>query len=143
MPRSGASETELLTAARRGDLEAFGRLVALHERRVYGLALRVCGDAEDAKDALQETFLRLHRNLARIDSEAAIAPWLCQVVVNICRDIGRARRRKRLVAMDHTGHADSRPDPAAGPEQLAAAREHERHLQAALSCLPETEKAAL
>jgi RNA polymerase sigma-70 factor (ECF subfamily) len=143
MVRTGCSEPELLAAARRGDLKAFECLVALHERRVYGLALRISGNAEDAKDALQETFLRLHRNLSRIDSELAIAPWLAQVAVNICRDMRRARRRSRLVAIDSVGPADSRPDPAAGPEQQAAARERERHLQAALRDLPETECAAL
>jgi RNA polymerase sigma-70 factor (ECF subfamily) len=137
----GRTEPELLAAARGGDLDAFERLVAMHERRIYGLALRIAGNAEDAKDAMQEAFLRLHRNMAQIDSEAAIGPWLCAVAVNACRDIGRAKRRSRLVAME--GEVDSKPHPTAGPEQLAAASERERHLQSALRCLPEMERAAL
>ena len=141
MAQNGRSEPELLVAARQGNLDAFERLVTLHERRIYGLALRIAGNREDAKDAMQEAFLRLHRRLGQIDSDAAIGPWLCAVVVNACRDIGRTRRRARLVAIE--GGADSRPDPAAGPEQMAAAHERERHLQEALRRLPETERAAL
>ncbi len=141
MVKGACSEPELLQAARRGDLDAFERLIAMHERRVYGLALRVAGNAEDAKDATQEAFLRLHRHLGKIDSEGAIGPWLCTVVINACRDIGRVRRRSRLVALEDG--ADTRPDPAAGPERTALARERERHLQAALAELPETERAAL
>lgn len=141
MAKTALSEPELLAAARRGNLDAFERLIAMHERRVYGLALRAAGNTEDAKDATQEAFLRLHRHLGKIDSEAAIGPWLCAVVINACRDIGRTRRRSRLVALEDG--ADARPDPSAGPERTASAREHERHLQAALAGLPETERAAL
>jgi len=141
MAQNGWSEPELLAAARRGDLYAFDHLVALHERRVYGLAVRIAGNREDARDAMQEAFLRLHRHLGRIESDAAIGPWLCAVVVNACRDIGRTRRRSRLVALE--GGADSRAHPAAGPEQIAAAHQRERHLQEALRTLPETERAAL
>jgi RNA polymerase sigma-70 factor (ECF subfamily) len=141
MAQNGWSEPELLAAARQGNLDAFEYLVALHERRIYALALRISGNREDAKDAMQEAFLRLHRHLSQIDSDAAIGPWLCTVVVNACRDIGRTKRRARLVPME--GGPDSRPDPAAGPEQMAAAHERERHLQAALRRLPETERAAL
>jgi RNA polymerase sigma-70 factor (ECF subfamily) len=141
MAQGGFSEPELLAAARRGDLDAFERLVVLHERRVYGLALRIAGDAEDAKDAMQEAFLRLHRHLGRIDSESALGPWLCQVTANLCRDIGRRKRRQYAEPVDAA--AEWKPDPAAGPERMAAARESERHLQAALQELPETERAAL
>ena len=57
MARSDPAESELLTAARRGDLDAFDRLVALHERKVYRLALRISGNREDASDSMQEAFL--------------------------------------------------------------------------------------
>jgi RNA polymerase sigma-70 factor, ECF subfamily len=141
MARSGWSEPELLAAARRGDLDAFETLVKLHERRIFGLALRITGNPEDARDAMQEAFLRLHRRLAQISSEAAIGPWLCTVTVNLCRDLARAKRRSRLVAMEKG--AETRCDPSASPEQIAAAGERERQIQAALRTLPETEREAL
>ena len=74
--------------------------MALYERRIFALALQLAGDMEDAKDATQETFLRLHRNLGQIDSGRSLGPWLWSVAVNACRDIGRRRRRSRLVPVD-------------------------------------------
>src|ERR1035438_3905687 len=61
------SEGDLLAQAKRGDLDAFERLLRLHERKVYLLALRLTADPEDAKDAAQETFIRLHNKLGQID----------------------------------------------------------------------------
>lgn len=137
-----ASEPELLSCAQAGDRDAFERIVALYERRIYALALRLAGDAEDAKDATQETFLRLHRNLRQVESGRSLGPWLWSVAVNACRDIGRRRRRSRLVPIDDfVTHAA--PDPAAGPERQVHGREAERHLRAALRHLPERERAAL
>lgn len=54
---------ELVRAAAGGDEDAFAQLVALHEKKVYNLALRMCGDPEDAWDAAQEAFLSAWRGL--------------------------------------------------------------------------------
>ena len=138
---SGLAESELLAWAKRGNLDAFERLIALHERRIYALALRVTGNPEDAKDATQETFIRLHRKIGQIDSERALGPWLSSLAVNACRDIGRSRRRSRMVPMDEMVAAS--PDRSPGPEGLTLEHERERHLQVGLRRLPEKERAAL
>jgi RNA polymerase sigma-70 factor (ECF subfamily) len=140
--RLESADAELLRRAQAGDRVAFERIVALFERRIFALALRMSGDVEDAKDATQETFLRLHRSIRQIDSARSLGPWLWSVTVNACRDIGRRRRRSRLVPIDDLvtrGVAD----PAFGPETLARAGELERQLQMALARLPEKERAAL
>jgi RNA polymerase sigma-70 factor, ECF subfamily len=139
---AAASEMELLSRAQAGDRAAFERIVALYERRIFALALRLAGAMEDAKDATQETFLRLHRNLRQIDSGHSLGPWLWSVAVNACRDIGRHRRRSRLVPIDAFVSANA-ADPSSGPEGLASAHELERRLQTALRQLPEKERAAL
>ena len=140
--QADAAEPELLALAKAGDREAFARIVALYERRIFALALRMADDVEDAKDATQETFLRLQRNLRQIESGRSLGPWLWSVAVNACRDIGRKRRRSRLVPIDDFV-ALAAPDTAAGPERLAHAREQERQLRVALRQLPERERAAL
>ena len=139
---AAAPEAELLSLARAGDRAAFERIVTLYQRRIFALALRLAGDVEDAKDATQETFLRLHRNLRQIDSARSLGPWLWSVAVNACRDIGRRRQRSRLVPIDSFVSANA-PDPAFGPESLARAHELERRLQTALARLPEKQRAAL
>jgi RNA polymerase sigma-70 factor, ECF subfamily len=139
-PTSG--EAHLLALAKTGDLDAFERLVALHERRVFALALRLTGNVEDAKDATQEAFIRLHRKIGQIDSGRSVGPWLYSVTVNACRDIGRDRQRSRLVPMENW--ASLAPvDPDAGPEGQYADRQREEHLRTVLGRLPEKERAAL
>ena len=135
------SEGDLLAHAKRGDLDAFERLVRLHERKVYLLALRLTANPEDAKDAAQETFLRLHAKLSQVDSERSVGPWLCTVAANICRDFGRRHRRTLTAVL--TERAADTPDPAAGPERLAFAQQQGERLRDALLRLPEKERTAL
>ena len=99
-PEQTAGEARLLALAKTGDLDAFEQLVALHERRIFALALRLTGSVEDAKDATQETFIRLHRKIAQIDSSRGAGPWLYSVTVNACRENGNVdwRVTKRLAA---------------------------------------------
>ena len=134
-------ESDLLAQAKRGDLDAFEHLLRLHERKVYLLALRLTGNPEDAKDAAQETFLRLHNKLAQIDSQRSVGAWLCTVAANICRDMGRDHRRSKTTAMNDLTMAT--PDPAAGPERLAAVQQQDARLREALLHLPQRERMAL
>ena len=141
-PERTAGEARLLVLAKTGDLDAFEQLVALHERRVFALALRLTSSVEDAKDATQETFIRLHRKIAQIDSARGVGPWLYSVTVNACRDIARDRQRSRLVPMENWASL-APADPVANPEGLYADRQREEHLRSVLHCLPEKERAAL
>ncbi|MGD0872175.1 MAG: RNA polymerase sigma factor [Bryobacteraceae bacterium] len=137
-PEQLAPEARLLCLARSGDLDAFEQIVALHERRIFALALRLTGSVEDAKDATQETFIRLHRKIHQIDSRRSAGPWLYTVAVNACRDIGRERQRARMVPVDI-----GLVEPGANPEGLYSDQEREDRFRAALSRLPEKERSAL
>ena len=141
-PERTAPEALLLARAKTGDLDAFEQLVAIHERRVFSLALRLTGSTEDAKDATQEAFIRLHRKMGQVDGDRGVGPWLYSVTVNACRDIGRERQRSRLVPMENWA-ALAAQDTAAGPEGLYADRQREEHLRGVLHRLPEKERAAL
>jgi RNA polymerase sigma factor (sigma-70 family) len=141
-PERTAPEARLLALAKTGDLDAFEQLVALHERRVFALALRLTGSVEDAKDATQEAFLRLHRKIGQIDSGRGVGPWLYSVTVNASRDIGRNRQRSRLVSMDNWA-ALAPADPGSNPEGLYADAQREERLRSVLGRLPEKERAAL
>ncbi len=126
----------LLRDAKAGDRAAFEQVLLRHERRVLLTALRLLGRWEDAQDAAQEVFIRLHRYLDRFDDTAEFAPWLYRMTVNVCRDLGRKR-----VAHDELD--PNAADPASGPERSARSAEQRRILQAALERLPEKERAAL
>jgi RNA polymerase sigma-70 factor (ECF subfamily) len=134
-------EADLLRLAQNGSRDALERLIMRHERRIFALAFRMTGSVDDAQDAAQETFIRLHLRIRQIDAQRGAGPWLCAVAVNVCRDIGRGRRRSRLIPMPPAAFdlADALPDP----ERRFSVRESEECLRAALATLPEKERAAL
>lgn len=136
---------EWVRRAREGDGTAFGLLVERHERMVLRTALRLLGRLDQAQDAAQETFLRMHRYLARFDEARDLGPWLYRVVVNASRDIARRRASSRLLPLDAVREAD-RTASRGGPEEIESAvsrAEQRRLVQAALDTLPEKERAAV
>lgn len=93
-----ASERELVELAQQGEVEAFDKLVGLHQDRVYALAYRMLGNRDDAADVQQETFLRTWRGLRRFRSDAKFGTWLHRITVNLC--LSRKRRKDRIVQLD-------------------------------------------
>src|ERR1041384_1013263 len=85
-----------IRAAKDGDHLAFENVMIATERRVATLAWRILGDAEEVKEALQETFLRVFRHLGRYDERYDFAGWLYRIAVNVCRDLDKRRRRRAL-----------------------------------------------
>jgi RNA polymerase sigma-70 factor (ECF subfamily) len=85
-----------IRAAQHGDSRAFEELMILSERRVANVAWRILGDAEEVKEAMQETFLRVFRHLKRYDENRDFFGWLYRIAVNVCRDLDQRRRRRRI-----------------------------------------------
>src|SRR5919106_343975 len=92
---TAAAETGLVDLCRRGDAQAFARLVALHEGMVFNLAARLLGDAEEARDLSQEVFLQVFRTLAGFEGRSSLRTWIYRIVVNQCRNRQRWWRRRR------------------------------------------------
>jgi RNA polymerase sigma-70 factor (ECF subfamily) len=84
-------EAALARAAARGDRSAFARLVEMHKRVVYGLSLRLLQDAEEARDAAQETFVRAWSAIGSYDAAQPFTPWLLRIARNHCIDLVRRR----------------------------------------------------
>src|ERR1700761_6982866 len=124
--------------AKAGDAAAFGRIMLLHERMVLRTAQRLLLNTEDAKDAAQEVFLKMHKHLGRFRENQDLAPWLYRMTVNVCLD--SKRRTKSGVPMAQTAEP---PDRARDPEQAFCAAQERDLLHAALSRLPERERAAI
>lgn len=87
------SVCDALARARSGDAAAFTTLVRQHQRAVYSLALRMLSDRHKAEDLAQEVFIRLHRKLALVQSDAHLVFWLRQVTSRLAID--RLRREPR------------------------------------------------
>ena len=100
-----------------------------HHKRLYRLARRISGDPEDAKDLVQNTFLRAARRIAAIpEREPGPEAWLVRTLVNLCRD-----RKRRLRVRDRaTPHVATR-ETGGNPESIAVARATVRKALAKLS----------
>jgi len=80
----GPAESALLRAGRAGDRAALEQLLARHKRPLLALCYGMLGHAEDAEDAVGETFLRALHALPRFRGDAAFRTWLYRIAVNVC-----------------------------------------------------------
>ena len=137
MANDQLEEEAIVKRAQSGDLEAFELLIRRHERQVLGLCYHMLGNLEDAKDAAQDVFLKLHQQLGRFDYLREFTPWLLTVVMNQCRD--RMRARRPYESLDDLLLADVAKDP----EALARFNEQWALLKQGIASLPLRERAAL
>ena len=126
---------ELIREAKAGDTSAFERIVVLHECLVLRVAQRLLLNGEDAKDAAQEVFLRLHRKLGRFEQEQDFAPWLYRMTVNICHDL--RRRKKQEISLEGAMEAQ---DISPSAEESVLLRQQRQLVVAALESLSERER---
>lgn len=77
-------------------MQAFDALIGLHQDRVFSLAYRMLGNAEDAADVQQETFVRAWRSLGKFRADSAFSTWLHRITVNICLSWKRRRQVEPL-----------------------------------------------
>jgi RNA polymerase sigma-70 factor (ECF subfamily) len=141
------TDEELVASATAGDIDSFNQLVTRWERPIYALAYRTLGREEDARDVVQEAFLRAYRGLRGFKGQAKFSSWLYRITLNLCRDWIRRERRAPLVAVpegvDPVDLADSRPAPVDSVEDLVSRREMSRAVARAMAELPEEQRAAI
>ena len=82
-----------------GDVNAFEKLVTEYERAVYAIAQRMTGNAEDAADMTQETFIKAYNSLQSFRGDSKFSVWLYRIASNVCLDFLRSRSRKPTVSL--------------------------------------------
>ena len=127
------SDNDLVARAQRGDTRALEALIARHTARVSRLATHLLDDIEDARDATQESLLKISTRVRQFRGDAAFTTWLHRLVTNTCRDVARsaALRRSEELADDLPENEAFDSDPA----RLAALGELRRELVDQLSRL--------
>jgi RNA polymerase sigma-70 factor (ECF subfamily) len=136
---AGDPDAELVTRWLRGEESAFEALVARHHARVFRFLVRMLGDAQEAEDVLQETFLNVHRHGRRFRGEARFSTFLYRAAANGAlnrrRGLGRGSARLlRLFQRQAVGH--DLPAAPRDPESAAQAAQTAELVQAALLEIP-------
>lgn len=138
-PEDGPGDDALLVGTAAGDRRAFQRLMERHSRPMLALAQRVIGNAHDADEVVQETFLKVWSMAAQWDPEgrAKFSTWLYRVVLNASLD---RLRRAPMASLDEAGEI---ADP--GPSSLDQTLARQRHgiIAQAMAQLPPRQQAAL
>ncbi len=143
MTTTNENETEWIQLAREGDQAAFGRLVGAYQTPVYNLAYRMLGNAAEAEEAAQETFLRAYKYLHSYDPKRPFSSWLLSIASNYCIDRLRRRRITWLPFQDELAapvHVTSSPG---NPEAIVERHEQKEEIQRLLEALSPTDRAAV
>jgi RNA polymerase sigma-70 factor (ECF subfamily) len=122
-----STDAAIVARVLKGDVEAYGELVARYRDRYARYAQHMLGNREDAEEALQDAFTRGYRSLVRCEDPERFGAWLFRILVNRCRTLGarRGRRARTFVSDEIALHDASEEHPA---EQNAWREEIERAL---------------
>ncbi|MEI6363169.1 MAG: RNA polymerase sigma factor SigM [Actinomycetes bacterium] len=142
MTTSVRTDAELLGAHVAGDPQAFNELVGRHKDRLWSVAMRTTGDAEEASDALQDAMISAFRRAEQFRGDSAVTTWLHRIVVNASLD----RLRRRAVRSTQPLPDDLEHLPGvvvADPNDAMDRRETQMAITAALAELPEDQREAV
>ena len=133
------NDATLLARAAKGDDRAFAEIYDAHRKRLYRVAYGVLLDPSDAREAVQEAFLRLHQAAPTWEPRAVVGTWLYRVVLNHCLSLKQrllrlARPSSSLMSRSTSGVVDS-------PEEKAALGEAVRIVERSLVALPMRQRA--
>lgn len=130
------SPAELVESAQRGNQAAFNELGRRYRPRIYALALHLTGDAHDADDIAQETFLAAFRRLAEFRAASEFYTWVYRIAVNRALNLRRDNHRRRAVGIDDPRVALAvQADSFGDPRRAAELRQVYQRLVTALDAL--------
>ncbi len=136
----GDEDLPLVNRVLAGDTEAFEDLVRRHECRVYRTAVALTGNAEDAEEALQDTFLRVYQHLSEFRRDSRFTTWLTRIAINAA--LYKIRRRHENVSLDDPEASAEAFAPRQfeswreNPERLYASEEMRRIVEEAILSIP-------
>jgi len=132
-------EAALVHRAKDGERNAFSELVCIHAQGVRNVIYRMCGDAQVAEDAAQETFIQAWLHLSSYRPQTSLRNWLYRIAVNAALDMLRKEKRILPNALEDL----QLRDPLPGPETVFSQGERTALVQKAVLSLPDASRAVL
>ena len=140
------TDEELVARSISGDAESFNQLVLRWERPIYALAYRVIGREEEARDVVQETFLRAFRGIKNFRGQAKFSSWVYRIALNLCRDWIRRERRAPIQAAPEgidLVELAAEQGPVESIETLVARNDMSAAVAEAMALLPDEQRTAI
>ena len=146
-----AGEADLVDGLRAGDAAAYRRFVDENSASVYGLALKLLGDEQEAEDVLQETFLSAFRAIDRFEGRSKLSTWLYRIAYNASLMHLRKRERMTTFSLDQPYGDEEQVRPVAGdllvdwsavPDDRLLTAEARQEMDRAIAQLPESLRSA-
>ncbi len=139
-------EQALVSAARRGDVQAFNTLILQYQTMVFNVAFRILHDEDAASDATQEAFISAFRALHSFRG-GSFKAWVLRIVVNACYDQLRKTKRQPTSSLDDMlmdpDHSDLLDDHSETPEEYVMRGALSAAIQAGLDSLPPDQRAVI
>ena len=141
--REAEEDRELIVLAQKGDKAAFRSLVERHQRRAFAIAMGLVRDENDARELVQEAFLRVYRGLGAFQGSSSFFTWLYRIVTNLAIDLMRKPGRKDAELQESQSSTDDESDfplvsriDGADPLDVIRRQEIAGRIKAALDALP-------
>lgn len=136
-------EPALIQQAKKGDINAYNRLVLHYQQLAYNVAFRIMGEPQSAEDATQEAFISAYKSLNKFRG-GNFKAWLLRIVTNACYDELRRRKRRPQSSLDELTEENESfaflRDPAEGPEAYQQKMDLTRAIEDCLQTLPEDQR---
>ncbi|HWY77406.1 MAG TPA: sigma-70 family RNA polymerase sigma factor [Verrucomicrobiae bacterium] len=97
---SSATDEELVEGAKKGDMVAFEELVARHRDKIYARAFSMMRNEDEAIDLSQEAWVKSWQRLKQFQGESSFGTWMTRIVINLCLDHLRRRKRQRTESIE-------------------------------------------
>ena len=127
-------EQELIEKSQMGDVEAFGMLVSLYEKKIYNLSLRISGNSEDAFDISQETFIKIFKNIEKFKGESSFSTWIYRIATNTAYDYLKYEAKPKR-SLDDDENPIEIIDKTISPEQATETDEEMKTIGKAINKL--------
>lgn len=148
--REAEEDRALVERAQNGDKDAFRQLVERHQRRAFAIAIGLVRDENDAREIVQEAFLRVHRSLDKFQGGSSFFTWLYRIVKNLAIDLIRKPARREQELFDNPQIAEDAHDfpfisriDGADPMDAIRRTEIAGRIQDALESLPPYHRAVI
>ncbi|UCC51824.1 MAG: sigma-70 family RNA polymerase sigma factor [Anaerolineaceae bacterium] len=136
-------EVALIQEAKKGDVNAYNRLVLHYQQAAYNVAYRIMGEPQAAEDATQEAFISAYKALNRFRG-GSFKSWLMRITTNACYDELRRRKRRPQSSLDQLTQDNESfsflRSPGAGPEEQQQILELMQAVEHCLQTLPDDQR---